>query len=530
MTQKIGDHARTLEGIERLRDAGVLVAVNHVITSRNHAYLTAFVELLAERFDPRVFLSFAFVTPQYKALRRPELIPRLSDTMPHLRRAMRRALEVGQPFVVGSRQGVPPCFLGPFAAWSDVFGVTAEAASEDAPQKVQGPGCARCRYRGICTGLWRPYADRHGFDELAPVEGAPFDDEELAAIRGWHREPPWGVPRSFEEAPPSLRDRAAEQAPDPVPARVVALPVIEGERTRPLRVLMLGTGGRARRLAERAAEAGGVVIVGVASPHARDAAGWWGAVPAFSDAADAIDAVAPEAVIVAAATHAHAELVEACASLPVLLEKPAAARSDGWVTMALQERFEPGLAPLLEEQGTLRLAQRCRRRDPDAPRAWGHAPLFELLHHLVTLPVLARGALRSVERVRFEGRSRPEALRAWLTHERGAAELAFDATGTEAALRVEVGGRSWARVGRRIERDGAPLERRHGAEVAMLSAFRDAVLEGGPPPVPLSSGVDVETAAEALLSAFEKAGAPLVRPTEPKHAATWRKQRGRTGR
>jgi MoaA/NifB/PqqE/SkfB family radical SAM enzyme len=187
LTQKDGDYPRTLAAIEHLLAANVLVSINHVITTRNEAHLATFVEHIHARFGGRVSISFAFVTPQFKALEHAELWPRLSDVMPHLHAAMHRAVELGQPFVVGARQGVPPCFLGPFAAWTDLFHIAREAASEDTPQKARGPACARCRYRELCGGLWKPYAARFGFDELAPIEGPPFTGDELAQIRDHRR-------------------------------------------------------------------------------------------------------------------------------------------------------------------------------------------------------------------------------------------------------------------------------------------------------------------------------------------------------
>ncbi|MBZ0119301.1 MAG: radical SAM protein, partial [Sandaracinaceae bacterium] len=265
LTQKEGDHARTLAAIDGFVAAGVVTAINHVITSRNYPFLAAFVERLHARFGGKVLLSFAFVTPQYKALEHLELMPRLSDVMPVLEHAMRRALELGQPFVVGSRQGIPPCFLGPFAAWSDVWHLAAEAASEDAPQKTQGEACGRCRHRRLCPGLWRPYAGRHGTGELRAVAGEPFSDEELAAIHAHHRPPPWGMPMSFDQAQPSLRDPSSEARPlAPLPTPRIALPVVR--LSRPLRVLLIGSGSRARVLA-RELERAGMVLAGRVSPH-----------------------------------------------------------------------------------------------------------------------------------------------------------------------------------------------------------------------------------------------------------------------
>lgn len=42
--------------------------------------------------------------------------------------------------------------------------------------KVYGPECKKCAYRGVCDGLWRKYADWKGFDELKAVPGARITD------------------------------------------------------------------------------------------------------------------------------------------------------------------------------------------------------------------------------------------------------------------------------------------------------------------------------------------------------------------
>lgn len=538
MTQKVGDHAKTLGAIERLLGAGVDTVVNHVITTRNQAYLRAFVEMLHARFDGRVFLSFAFVTPQYKALEHPELVPRMSETMPLLRQAMRRAVELGQPFVVGSRQGVPPCMLGPFAAWSDIFGLTAEAGSEDAPQKVNGPACERCRYRRICTGLWRPYAERHGFDELSPIEGEPWTDAELEAIRRHHRKPPWGVPMSFEEAPPLVRRRELEDAPDPEPAEIVSLPVVP-RRTRPLRVLMLGTGRRARELMERGSSIDRLAWVAVASPHAPDATRWWGAIPTFRDAREAIEEAAPEAVVIAAASEAHEALARLSAEhgLPALLEKPVAptaarARAlleelpQAWIAVALQEASLPAIERVRGAPGDVSIRWHTEASAPDAPKAWGYAPIFETLQHALALPVIARGPIEEVLGVDFAGASRPERLGARWRGAGGEHELRLDFAAPEATLAVRFGEREWRRRGGGVLVDGRRVEVRRGEGARMLEAFTAAVLEGAPPIVSLAKGVAVLEATERLLEALEEAGAPLKRPTAPKHVAS---RRYRTG-
>ncbi len=533
LTQKDGDHARTLKAIELLLASGVLVAVNHVITERNLPYLRAFVDALHARFGGSVFLSFAFVTPQYKALEHPHLWPRLSETKTHLMHALHRAIELRQPVVVGSRQGVPPCMLGPFAAWSDIFDLRAEAASEDAPQKLQGPPCQRCRYRGVCNGLWRPYAERFGFDELTPLEGEPFDEQELNAIRWHNHEPPWGVPLDFEDISPVLRDREAERAPlVALPSAKLALPLHRVVRTRALRVLWVGSGRRAIELAERAASVDTMAITAVASPHAPDSP-HWRHVPAFRDVREAIEETRPEAAVIAAATETHLELARACidAGVPVLLEKPVArtlslAREledlGGWVSCASQDLFAPGLEGLRDTQGVFVLSRRVPPEFPDAPRAWGRAPLFETLHHLFAPIVRARGSLERVLAVQHEGGSRPERLRARLSMEMGEAELRVDFGAAHDELTLEADRFSYRRIGRAVTRDGNAMARDASDEERMLRAFARAIVEESEPPVPLREGVRVQHAVEVLIDALEQAGAPLHRPNAPKHVASKR--------
>ena len=39
----------------------------------------------------------------------------------------------------------------------------------DEARRVKRPACARCRYDGVCEGVWSVYADRYGWDEMTPV-------------------------------------------------------------------------------------------------------------------------------------------------------------------------------------------------------------------------------------------------------------------------------------------------------------------------------------------------------------------------
>lgn len=557
-TQKIGDHARTVRAVKNLCDAGVETVVNHVITARNYPYLKQFVDFAHAELGGRAMISFALVTPQYKALEDLSIVPRISDVAPYLRRALHRALEVGQAVVIGSRQGIPPCFLGEFEGWSDVLKLTSEAASEDAPQKQRGPACDACKYTRQCTGLWRPYVARYGLGELAPVAGAPFTDEELEQIHCTMQPSRWGAPMSFEGLHERVRDRAREAegrawyaATEAAPPPIRALPVIAPSRSRPIRVALVGSGRQARRLGRAAREVAGISIDAVVSPHAPEAdLRELGGCPSFRALEEVMDEVRPEALIIAAATPAHHALAQAALArgVPALLEKPLTRTEDEAedLVRAAEERPAVALVPahnMLFAAGVdalfdaadlplIAYARRCPPSSPDVMRAWSRASTYELLYHALSL--VGRAAGGGVPRVieaQAHGDAAPSLLRlrlayggaegeilidftatadeTWLTRRRGAADAAariWRRSGPETSLRID--DREVI-----VPRDGNDLAR-------MLAHFRDVVLGKAAPLVSPRQALDVMRAARAAVEALAAAGAPFERPNAPRHVAS----------
>jgi predicted dehydrogenase/pyruvate-formate lyase-activating enzyme len=537
LTLKAGDHARTLRAIELFAARDVKTVINHVVTTRNAPFLERFVELARSRFGGRVLVSLALASPQFRALEHPELLPRLSEIAPLVRRALRRAVALEQPVVVGSRQGLPPCFLGAFRGWSDVLDLVAEAASEDAPQKEHGPACARCRYRRQCPGLWKPYVARHGTGELEPVLGEPFADGELDTIRRHHRRPPWGVPIRWGEVPDVLRDRALEDAAEPAaaaPRSPVKLPVVAA-RSRPIRVLLAGSGARARALAKAALAMPGLAIEAVASPHAPDAdVPELANVPRYRSVGEALAEMRPEAVIVAAATGAHRALAleVIAARVPLLLEKPlartleeaeeivrAAAASGGIALPAHQDVF--ALERVLAAEGEVRWTRRVSPDAPDMPRAWSRAALAQTLHHPIAALVRAAGG-RDLEVVlaQHAGGGAPERIRARLRSGAFEGEIVIERAPVD-ELRVSRGGVELVRRSGATElRRGGTVERRPSAIESMLDALRRAVLGEAVALPPIADGVAAMRATRALIDALEEAGAPIDRAGAPKHASS----------
>ncbi len=491
LTRKEGDFDRTVKATGLLADAGVKTTVNHVITTENMRFLSSFVRFVRGRFEGRVAISFAFVTPQYKALEDLAMMPRMSALQPHLEAAMSEALALDQPAWIGARQGIPPCRLGAFRAWSDIFEHAAAGIAEDTPQKTRAPGCDRCRYTRVCTGVWRPYAERHGTDELTPIEGAPFGEDELAAIRAIKREP-WGLPPSdFEALPSFLRDREAEARDAAADTGTRALPTRPIARgTRPVRVALFGDGRRAAELAAALRQVESATLDAVVGPHAEEVVDpAFGDCPRWTDATEALDAIRPDAVVVAGRSAPLAAL----------------ARDRGVPTLAPAHPLLLGYGLDDIEGPLLRVVHRV---GPRAPAAWSRRGLAPLLEDVLAL-VLWRHPGAALEDARFVGASRPERVQLQLRCEQRRIDVTLELDG--GAPRLDLA----------ADRGDATATL-DAADARMLESFVRIVREGGS--LPDASLPDVAGAASALsaevIDRLAAAGLPFARANAPKHVAS----------
>ncbi len=552
-TSKIGDWERSVRSITAMVDAGVKVAVNHVITSLNFPYLPRFADFVSATWGGRVGISFAFVTPQFKALENAALMPRISEVMPYLIRAMRLLESRESPFTVGSRQGIPPCFVGEFTAWNDFVKMAPQAHADDEPQKARGPQCDRCRFSAQCVGLWKPYAARYGYGELVPVEGAPLTPDEVALIA--EIEPP----RRLDQAHPSLRtaprpDDGPAELPIPrLPPEPRRLPVVrDAGSDRTVRVALLGTGPHAQRLLRAARQVRGLDVVGVASPHLLDRdPGPFAGLTLDADAAALLDALKPDAVIVAAATLAHHPLTRLAVDrgLPVLVEKPLARTLDEaaaiveWsarapVMAAHVMLFTPGVRQLraMVADGSLGAPQRvsCVRRwqstSPDAPKAWSRDALYQPIYHSAYLLAAFGAGDPILARVEARGSDRPLWLRAEFVFPDGATgEIVLDSEAAAPVDEVTLAAAhrrrvTWRREGgsESITHDTPQGDRTTSVErgsdsEGMLDAFREMVARKGPPPTPAADGLAAMRITQAVVEAL---GERLARPEGPKHVAS----------
>ena len=165
------DFERTLRGLDELcRSGRAFVFINHVIHAGTYAALPDFVRFVAERYRGVPTITFAYMTPLFRAYELPELLPAYHDVRPSLVRALDLAARLDQRVEVLSRPGIPPCILAPgHLAYSDLARVEHQSASEDRHKKTKAPSCASCHFDASCAGVWKAYAVLHGLEDLRPV-------------------------------------------------------------------------------------------------------------------------------------------------------------------------------------------------------------------------------------------------------------------------------------------------------------------------------------------------------------------------
>ncbi len=168
ITAAPGTFARTLAGIDALVGAGVTTRINFVVCALNHSELSAFVELVAQRW-PSAAINVSFVAASTDLVPRTrELVPRYADVMPFLADALARAVAHG--VTVGgfdSMCGIPLCLVPDTVA--PFFGLAELDAGADAGEFVKAEACRECALQRRCFGLRRGYAELYGTDELRAV-------------------------------------------------------------------------------------------------------------------------------------------------------------------------------------------------------------------------------------------------------------------------------------------------------------------------------------------------------------------------
>jgi MoaA/NifB/PqqE/SkfB family radical SAM enzyme len=169
VTEAPGTFEMTVAGADNLyRAPTVSLTLNFVIHQENALDLVAYVRFVAARW-PRAVVSLSFVAASSDVVPRDRnLVPRYTDVLPSLGRAIEEARALGLTLDgFQSMCGIPLCLvpteLSPYFAIADI------PPQVDHGEFVKTEACGACELRNKCYGVRRGYVALHGDSELRPV-------------------------------------------------------------------------------------------------------------------------------------------------------------------------------------------------------------------------------------------------------------------------------------------------------------------------------------------------------------------------
>ena len=181
LTRARGAFRQVVQGIRNVRSLGVPVITNTVVVKQNLTDLPALATLLVHLGVQQ--LQLAFIHPAGAAEHHfEEVVPRFTDAMPYIHRALDIARAAGTPAFT---EAVPFCFMKGYEDFV-VEGRIPDTCVVDAPMiiddyteyrwtegKAKGAPCQECTFRGVCEGPWREYPEQYGWAEFAPRADPP---------------------------------------------------------------------------------------------------------------------------------------------------------------------------------------------------------------------------------------------------------------------------------------------------------------------------------------------------------------------
>lgn len=171
-----GSFANCIAGLKNLLAAGIDVALNPVVTSKNYRDLPGYINFIKENIPQVQSISLSVVQPRGRVNKNKYLVPRYSTISPYIKKslslAQRNKLMVCNPYC-----GLPLCIGG----WhrylercveycENTFRLKSGTSRDYVnPDKVKGVQCASCDLKNFCNGVWNEYADIFGFSDLRPL-------------------------------------------------------------------------------------------------------------------------------------------------------------------------------------------------------------------------------------------------------------------------------------------------------------------------------------------------------------------------
>lgn len=154
VTNTKGSFDETSKGIDNLVSLGAPIRTNTVISKYNYLFLDEIADFLLVK--QVINLQFSFIHPIGEALKNPEAIPNIEDTIPFLKKALTR--NTGNTKILV--EAIPFCLLEE----DYIYATENFLNKKEDLSKNKGEDCDKCVHYATCPGIWKRYFSLKGFD------------------------------------------------------------------------------------------------------------------------------------------------------------------------------------------------------------------------------------------------------------------------------------------------------------------------------------------------------------------------------
>lgn len=150
-----------VKGIKNLIDEGINTTFNIVINNLNYKELPELIEYIHINFSKVKKITLSFIAPVYKALENKQTIPKITDVVPYVKKAIDKCNSFGIEPIIPLRCGFPVCFMPSYSGYFE--GVKEKQFYIDKRNKIKKQDCSLCKFDKVCDGFWEDYVKVYGF-------------------------------------------------------------------------------------------------------------------------------------------------------------------------------------------------------------------------------------------------------------------------------------------------------------------------------------------------------------------------------
>ncbi|MCX6743620.1 MAG: radical SAM protein, partial [Candidatus Parcubacteria bacterium] len=159
ITRVPGSFKKTMQGIKNLIDLGIKVRINIVINFLNYKDLLKITKFIYENHSQIKSIDYSFIVPCENVLNQPELLPKISEVVPFLKKAYKFCQE-NKIIFSNPGCGLPLCFIPEYKDVSLEYDLlknnnNANVIQDNKTEKVKFKKCECCEFENYCLGYWK---------------------------------------------------------------------------------------------------------------------------------------------------------------------------------------------------------------------------------------------------------------------------------------------------------------------------------------------------------------------------------------